>query len=107
MTEQEPALMDNTTRKDDQYMNLIKVIIKESRKFGDSDEKIEEQLIKNGGSWEQIRQASDEINEEYNRRTHKEFEKEVAHASALPSQTCRALGPESDEDIAMYVEDKN
>ena len=40
-------------------------------------------------------------------KNHKEFMKEVAEASALPAQTCRALGPESDEDIARYVEDKN
>ncbi len=41
------------------------------------------------------------------RKSHKEFEKDVAEASSLPAQTCRALGPESEEDIAMYVEDKN
>lgn len=41
------------------------------------------------------------------RKTKKEFLKEVADAAALPAQTCRALGPESEEDIAMYAEDKN
>ena len=36
-------------------------------------------------------------------KDHKEFMKEAAHANSLPSQTCRALGPESDEDISMYA----
>jgi len=40
-------------------------------------------------------------------KTHKEFMKDVKHASALPAKTCRALGPESKEDIATYAEDKN
>ncbi len=40
-------------------------------------------------------------------KKHSEFMKEVEHAKSLPSQTCRALGPESEEDIAMYAEDKN
>lgn len=38
--------------------------------------------------------------------SHKEFLKKVKIKSALPAQTCRALGPESEEDIAMYAEDK-
>ena len=28
----------------------------------------------------------------------------VIQESSLPAQTCRALGPESDEDINMYAE---
>ncbi len=39
-------------------------------------------------------------------KSHNEFIKEVAEASSLQAQTCRALGPESDEDIAMYSGDK-
>ena len=39
--------------------------------------------------------------------SHNEFMKDVEHAKSLPAQTCRALGPESEEDIAMYAEDKN
>jgi len=37
-------------------------------------------------------------------KSHKEFMEDVAHATSLPAQTCRALGPESEEDIAMYAE---
>jgi len=36
-------------------------------------------------------------------KSHKEFMEDVAHATSLPAQTCRALGPESEEDIAMYA----
>ena len=36
-------------------------------------------------------------------KDHKEFMKEVEDAKALPAQTCRALGPESEEDISMYA----
>lgn len=43
-----------------------------------------------------------EVKDHYERVSHKEFEKEVADASSLPAQTCRALAPESQEDIAMY-----
>ena len=32
--------------------------------------------------------------------------KDVDVESSLPAQTCRALGPESDEDISMYVKEK-
>jgi len=39
-------------------------------------------------------------------KTHKEFMEDVKHAKSLPAQTCRALAPESDEDISMYAEDK-
>ena len=39
-------------------------------------------------------------------KDHKEFLKDVEVESSLPAQTCRALGPESQEDIAMYSEDK-
>ncbi len=39
-------------------------------------------------------------------KSHNEFMKEVKDAASLPAQTCRALGPESQEDIAMYAEDK-
>ena len=39
-------------------------------------------------------------------KNHKEFMKEAADANSLPAQTCRALGPESEEDISMYAEDK-
>lgn len=38
--------------------------------------------------------------------SHNEFLKKVAAAASLPEQTCRALGPESDEDIAMYADEK-
>ncbi len=41
-----------------------------------------------------------------NRLTHKMFVEYTKVFSALPAKTCRALGPESDEDIAMYAEDK-
>lgn len=40
-------------------------------------------------------------------KSHEEFMKDVEHAKSLSSKICRALGPESDEDIAMYAEDKN
>ena len=36
-------------------------------------------------------------------KTHNEFMEDVKHFSSLPAKTCRALGPESDEDIAMYA----
>jgi len=39
-------------------------------------------------------------------KDHKEFMKDVEDAKSLPAQTCRALGLESEEDIAMYAEDK-
>ena len=35
--------------------------------------------------------------------SHKEFIEDVKHASSLPAKTCRALSPESEEDIAMYA----
>jgi len=38
-------------------------------------------------------------------KDHKEFMEDVADASSLPAQTCRALGPESEEDISMYAND--
>ena len=38
-------------------------------------------------------------------KDHKEFMVDVANASSLPAQTCRALSPESDEDISMYAND--
>ena len=37
-------------------------------------------------------------------KTHNEFMEDVEHVKSLPAQTCRALGPESNEDIAMYIE---
>ena len=39
-------------------------------------------------------------------KSHNEFIEEVREAKSLPAQTQRALAPESDEDIAMYAEDK-
>jgi hypothetical protein len=39
-------------------------------------------------------------------KNHNEFIEDVKEASSLPAQTCRALGPESDEDIAMYANEK-
>ncbi len=36
-------------------------------------------------------------------KNHNEFMKEARSANDLPAQTCRALGPESDEDISMYA----
>ncbi len=42
-----------------------------------------------------------------NRKSHNEFVEEAKEANALPAQTCRALGPESEEDIAMYAEESN
>ena len=36
-------------------------------------------------------------------KDHNEFLKEAADANSLPSQTQRALAPESDEDISMYA----
>ena len=42
---------------------------------------------------------------------HKAFVKQVVDAIHLKAQTCRALGPESQEDFAVYTtddsEDKN
>jgi hypothetical protein len=38
-------------------------------------------------------------------KTHEEFMEDVAEASSLPAQTCRALGPESDKDVAMYLQE--
>jgi hypothetical protein len=38
-------------------------------------------------------------------KDYKEFIKDVVDASSLPAQTCRALGPESQEDIAVYAND--
>ena len=40
-------------------------------------------------------------------KNHNEFMKEAADANSLPAQTCRALGPESEEDISMYAEQKD
>ena len=37
-------------------------------------------------------------------KSHSEFIEDVKHFSNLPSKTCRALAPESDEDINMYAE---
>lgn len=39
-------------------------------------------------------------------KPHKEFLKDVEVESSLPAQTCRQMGPESQEDISMYAEDK-
>ena len=39
-------------------------------------------------------------------KPHNEFIKDVEHASSLPAQTCRALGPESQEDFAVYTPDE-
>jgi len=38
-------------------------------------------------------------------KTHEEFMKDVEVESSLPAQTQRALGPESDEDVAMYLQE--
>ena len=37
-------------------------------------------------------------------KSHKEFVEDIKEAASLPAQTCRALGPESDEDISMYAD---
>ena len=37
-------------------------------------------------------------------KSHNEFLKDVEVESSLPVQTCRSLGPESQEDINMYAE---
>ena len=37
------------------------------------------------------------------RMTHNKFMEDVKHASSQPAQTCRALGPESEEDISTYA----
>jgi len=37
-------------------------------------------------------------------KSHEEFMEDAEAANSLPSQTCRALSPESDEDINMYTE---
>ena len=42
-----------------------------------------------------------------NRKTHRQFMNDVVEASGLPAQTKKALGPESDEDRAMYQEVQN
>lgn len=39
-------------------------------------------------------------------KSHEEFMEDVEHAKSLPAQTCRALAPESQEDIAIYVNEK-
>ena len=39
--------------------------------------------------------------------SNEEFMKTVKEAVSLPAQTCRALGPESEEDISMYANDVN
>ena len=36
-------------------------------------------------------------------KSHNEFMEDVEHANSLPAQTCRALSPESDEDISIYA----
>ena len=36
-------------------------------------------------------------------KSHNEFMEDVKHFNSLPAKTCRALSPESDEDISMYV----
>jgi hypothetical protein len=36
--------------------------------------------------------------------THNEFMEKVAEKSSLPARTKKALGPESDEDFALYNE---
>jgi hypothetical protein len=38
-------------------------------------------------------------------KTHNEFMKEAIEANSLPARTCRALGPESQEDINVYAFD--
>ena len=38
-------------------------------------------------------------------KDHGDFMDELKHANSLPSQTARALAPESQEDIAMYSND--
>jgi len=43
--------------------------------------------------------------EETNLKPHEEFMQEVIDAKSLPAQTQRALAPESDEDISMYIND--
>jgi len=40
-------------------------------------------------------------------KNHESFMEEVKEAVSLPAQTCRALGPESEEDISMYANDVN
>lgn len=40
-------------------------------------------------------------------KNHNKFIEEVKDASSLPAQTCRELGPESQEDIAMYNDVSN
>ena len=40
------------------------------------------------------------------RETHPEFIERAAKANSLPAQTEKALAPESDEDRAMYNQDK-
>ena len=40
-------------------------------------------------------------------KSNKEFMEEVKEAISLPAQTCRALAPESDEDISMYINDSS
>ncbi len=38
--------------------------------------------------------------------SNKDFMKRVRDASSLPAQTCRAMAPESQKDISIYLEDK-
>ena len=38
-------------------------------------------------------------------KTHNEFMEDVKHFNSLPAKTARALSPESDEDISMYIND--
>ncbi len=38
-------------------------------------------------------------------KTHNKFMKEVEEASSLPAQTNKALGPDSEEDLAVYLQE--
>lgn len=38
-------------------------------------------------------------------KKHSEFIEDVKHFNSLPSKTARALGPESEEDIAIYLQE--
>ena len=40
-------------------------------------------------------------------KPHNEFIKEVEDANSLPAQTCRAMSPESQKDISIYVGESN
>ena len=63
--DKKPALIRSQKSEQDKKMDLIRVMIKESRKLGDSDSDTETRLRKLGATWEAIRMVSDELNDAF------------------------------------------